>query len=201
MLIKPVCQSVRDWLENCHTLIWAAIARCDRRLLCCFAIGFCLPFSLASCQKISSIDSAAVLHNNLESAGAKIVPIGHQPFGTPLLKARGTLEKHLAPLGIAVEWMQFPAGLPILKAMKEGKVDIGFVGGIPTVFTLSQQQPFVCVANAEPNSQSIAILVAKNSPIQHLADLKGKKIAFTEKSAAHYFLIQALLAIQNRAIE
>ncbi|MGB7711408.1 MAG: sulfonate ABC transporter substrate-binding protein [Microcoleus sp.] len=174
--------------------IWDTIKHRFPTFLALCALGLCFSLSLASCQQIKSIDGAAALVNNKESATSKLVRIGYQPFGTPpLLKARGTLEKRLQPLGINVEWMSFPAGPPILKAMKEGKVDIGFVGGIPTAFAQAEEQPFVYVANAEPNAQSIGILVPENSPIRNFADLKGKKIAFTKKSAAHYLLIQALL--------
>jgi sulfonate transport system substrate-binding protein len=45
----------------------------------------------------------------------------------------------------------------------------------------------------DPKGQ--AILVLENSPIQTLADLKGKKIAFDLGSSSHYVLIRALAKV------
>ena len=39
-----------------------------------------------------------------------VIRIGYQKYGTlVLLKARGSLEKRLAPLHVEVEWTEFPA--------------------------------------------------------------------------------------------
>ncbi|WP_322744046.1 ABC transporter substrate-binding protein [Nostoc edaphicum] len=40
-----------------------------------------------------------------------------------------------------------------------------------------------------------AILVPEDSPIQTLADLKGKKIAFDKSSSAHYVLVRSLAKV------
>lgn len=124
----------------------------------------------------------------------KIVRIGHQPHGTFLyLKISKNLEKRLAPLGYSVEWTQFPAGPPILAALGEGKIDMGYVGVVPAVFAQANDIPFVYVGYDPSSPNSMGILVRQNSPIQTLADLQGKKITATSKTASHYFLIRALI--------
>jgi sulfonate transport system substrate-binding protein len=41
--------------------------------------------------------------------------IGYQKYGTlTILKARGDLEKRLAPQGVDVKWTEFPAGPQLL---------------------------------------------------------------------------------------
>ncbi|MDH8131917.1 ABC transporter substrate-binding protein, partial [Klebsiella pneumoniae] len=49
---------------------------------------------------------------------------------------------------------------------------------------------YVAEESASPAAQ--AILVAKDSPIKTLADLKGKKVAVTKGAGSHYLLLAAL---------
>src|SRR5688500_988140 len=47
--------------------------------------------------------------------------IGYQEYGTlTVLKARGDLEKRLAPLGLDVRWTEFPAGPQLLEGLNVG---------------------------------------------------------------------------------
>jgi len=49
-----------------------------------------------------------------EPSSAKELRIGYQKYGTlVILKAKGTLEQRLAPLGVSVKWTEFPFGPPI----------------------------------------------------------------------------------------
>jgi sulfonate transport system substrate-binding protein len=52
----------------------------------------------------------------------------------------------------------------------------------------------VTVANSRPSPKSLAILVARDSPIQKVADLKGKKVAFNKGSVAQAMVVQALIS-------
>jgi len=62
-------------------------------------------------------------------AGPVRVRIGYQKSGVLLLaKARGGLEAALAGVGpVAVEWIEFVAGPPMLEAMRARAIDIGAV--------------------------------------------------------------------------
>ncbi|MFC0472656.1 hypothetical protein ACFFHM_19760 [Halalkalibacter kiskunsagensis] len=54
------------------------------------------------------------------------VHIGYQKFGTlNILKAEGTLDKRLNEQGIAIEWIEFPAGPQLLEALNVGSIDFG----------------------------------------------------------------------------
>jgi len=57
--------------------------------------------------------------------------IGHQKGWLSILKARGTLEKRLAPLGVNVTWTEFNAGPVQLEALNVGAIDFGDVGEAP----------------------------------------------------------------------
>lgn len=124
---------------------------------------------------------------------AKVIRIGYQKSGTwLLLKARGSLEKRLAPLGVAVKWNEFTAGVPLMEALNAGSLDIGHSGDAPAIFAQAAGAPLVYFANSRPSPESVAILVPKNSPIHRVADLRGKRLAFGKGSSAHPFVVQAL---------
>ena len=127
------------------------------------------------------------------SAPDKIVTIGYQKYGNLiLLKGRGGLESKLAPLGFKVHWREFQSGPPLLEALNAGAIDFGHAGETPPIFAQAAGVPFVYVAHEPPAPKGEAILVPKNSPINTLADLKGKRIALNKGSNVHFLLVQAL---------
>ncbi|APA87990.1 sulfonate ABC transporter substrate-binding protein [Paraburkholderia sprentiae WSM5005] len=125
---------------------------------------------------------------------AKELRIGYQKAASTLvlLKAHGTLEKRLAPLGIAVKWTEFPAGPQLLEGLNVGAIDFGYVGEAPPVFAQAAGANFVYTAYEVPTPHAEGILVHPDAPIRTLADLKGKKIALNKGSDVHWFLVAAL---------
>lgn len=70
--------------------------------------------------------------------GATGLRVGYQKYGTlVILKAKGTLEQRLAPLGVNVKWTEFPFGPPLLEAINVGSIDYGTVGEAPPIFALA----------------------------------------------------------------
>jgi len=119
--------------------------------------------------------------------------IGFQKYGTLiLLKGKGTLEKALEPLGYNVTWVEFPAGPQLLEGLNIGAIDFGSTGEAPPIFAQAADAPLVYVAHEPPAPQGEALLVQKDSPIQSVAELKGKKIALNKGSNVHYLLVKAL---------
>ena len=126
-------------------------------------------------------------------AQEKIVRIGFQKYGKlVLLKSKGTLEGKLKPLGYKVAWTEFPAGPQLLEALNVGAIDFGNTSEAPPIFAQAAGAPLVYVAHEPPAPAGEAILVAKDSPIQSVADLKGKKVALNKGSNVHYLLVKAL---------
>jgi sulfonate transport system substrate-binding protein len=119
--------------------------------------------------------------------------IGYQKYGTlTILKARGDLEKRLAPLGIEVKWTEFPAGPQLLEGLNVGSIDFGTVGEAPPIFAQAAGADLVYVANQPPAPAGEAIVVPKDSPLKSVAELKGKKVALNKGSNVHYLLLKAL---------
>jgi sulfonate transport system substrate-binding protein len=134
---------------------------------------------------------------SLPSRGAinpKEFRIGYQKAANTLvlLKAHGTLEQRLRPLGIEVKWLEFTAGPQLLEGLNVGSIDFGYVGEVPPIFALAAGANLVYTAYELPTPEAEGILVSKESPIAKIADLKGKKVAFNKGSDVHWLVISAL---------
>jgi sulfonate transport system substrate-binding protein len=126
-------------------------------------------------------------------AADKTINIGYQKYGTLiLLKAKGSLEAKLKPLGWSVTWNEFTAGPALLEALNAGAIDFGSTGEAPPVFAQAASDSLVYVGYEPASPLGEAILVPKDSPIKTVADLRGKTIAFNKGSNVHYLVVKAL---------
>jgi aliphatic sulfonates family ABC transporter substrate-binding protein len=121
------------------------------------------------------------------------IRFGYQRFGLlKLIRARGHLETALAGLGYAVEWRHYPSGIRLVDAFRSGELSIGVVGEGPPIFAQATSVPIVYVAAEAPAPEAEAVVVLRDSPIQSIGGLRGKKVALIQGSNAHYLLIRAL---------
>jgi sulfonate transport system substrate-binding protein len=95
-------------------------------------------------------------------------------------KARGSLERRLSPLGVAVQWNEFKATTDSILALSSGAIDVS-VGGVEGgVAAIASGVPLRLVATGPHRGAKTgwytALLVRAASPIRALPDLKGKKI-------------------------
>src|SRR5882757_7597540 len=135
---------------------------------------------------------AAMSQRAHAQAGLKEIRIGYQKNGVLVIaRQQATLEQHFAPEGIAVKWVEFSSGPPMLEAMNVGSVDYGAVGDTPPIFAQSAGAALVYAAG-QPITNGQGILVQNNSPIRSIADLKGKRVGFTKGSSAHNLVVQTL---------
>ncbi|RFU45064.1 sulfonate ABC transporter substrate-binding protein [Paraburkholderia sp. DHOC27] len=120
--------------------------------------------------------------------------IGYQKSASTLLllKANGTLDKRLTPLGVKATWNEFPAGPQLLEGLNVGAIDFGYVGEAPPVFAQAAGADFVYTAYEVPTPHAEGVVVQKNSPIKTVADLKGKKVGFNRGSDVHWFIVALL---------
>jgi len=109
-----------------------------------------------------------------------------------LQKSSGSLEKRLAPLGVSVKWVEFPAGPQLLEGLNVGAVDVGFVGEAPPIFAQAAGARFVYIGFDPAAPEAEAIVVPKDSTIKSVAELKGKKVALNKGSNVNYLLVKAL---------
>jgi len=149
--------------------------------------------SFIKALSLTFVAVGVALSSTALQAQEKTIHIGFQKYGKlVLLKSKGTLEPRLKELGYSVTWTEFPSGPPLLEAVNSGSIDFGNTGETPPVFAQAAGAPIRYVAYEPPAQQGEAILVAKNSDIKNIADLKGKKVAVAKGSNAHYLLVKAL---------
>lgn len=133
------------------------------------------------------------LARGARAAAPKTIRIGWQKNGVlALAKSQGALEKLFSARGITVEWSEFSSGPPLLEALGAGALDLGPTGDVPPLFAQAARGNLVYIGTYKGSSAGSAILVHKDSPIQRLTDLKGKKLAFKRGSSAHNVAVQAL---------
>jgi sulfonate transport system substrate-binding protein len=99
-----------------------------------------------------------------------------------------------------VKFARFDFGPPLVQAAAAGDIDLGSVGDVPPITGAAKQFGFKVVAvqrGADATKAAENIIVPKDSPIQTLADLRGKKIAVPQGSSAHGL---ALLALKSAGL-
>ncbi|MCU4418105.1 sulfonate ABC transporter substrate-binding protein [Acinetobacter bereziniae] len=121
--------------------------------------------------------------------------IGFQKYGVlPIIKARGDLDKALKEKGVNVKWVEFPAGPQLLEVLNVGSVSFGESGEAPPIFAQAANSNLVYVANQPAAPLAEALIVPKDSPIQSVQDLKGKRVVLNKGSNVHYLLLKVLEA-------
>jgi aliphatic sulfonates family ABC transporter substrate-binding protein len=126
---------------------------------------------------------------------AKALRVGYQKDGVLLIvKQQGVLEQRLQRAGVALSWVEFQSGPPLLEALNGGGIDIGQTGDTPPIFAQAAGSKLVYLAAAPDAGKRSGIVVHADGGIAKLSDLKGKRVAFTRASSAHNFVVHALEA-------
>ncbi|WP_281165766.1 aliphatic sulfonate ABC transporter substrate-binding protein [Liquorilactobacillus sicerae] len=130
-----------------------------------------------------------------ESKKTKTISIGYQS-GMPVFtiaKERGSLAKALAKKGYKVSWHYFDSTTDMINsAGNTNGVDFGGGGSTAFVFGQASDKSIVKVAAQTSAGRGSAIIVRKNSGINSVKDLKGKKVAVTKGAVQQYELVEAL---------
>ncbi|RKG32239.1 aliphatic sulfonate ABC transporter substrate-binding protein [Acinetobacter tianfuensis] len=153
------------------------------------AAAVTLSLSLAACEKktVSGAEQKAAAPAEL-----KTLNIGYQKAALKLIAAKQNKMFEQAFPNVKIEWKEFPAGPQTLEALNAGSIDFGYTGDTPVIFALSGNKPIQYLAYEINFKNSHSLLVPKNSALQDIQGLKGKRIAVTKGSSAHYFLAQIL---------
>src|SRR5271165_2121724 len=127
------------------------------------------------------------------AAPIKELRVGYQKTAILLVvKARKQLEQRFESRGTGVRWVEFPFGPPLLEALNAGAIDYGYTGDAPPIFAQAAKAAIRYVGVIPARGYGQAIIVAQDSPLRTLADLKGKEVAVAKGSSAHNLLISAL---------
>lgn len=113
---------------------------------------------------------------------------------TQISKQRGEFEKNLAAQDIKVEWVgPFPNHAPSLQAVVGGSADFGFWGSTtPALAAILAGSPLVFTQFLVYAPRSTAIIVKKDSGIDSVRDLVGKRVAVNRSGLGEFLVVAAL---------
>ena len=109
-----------------------------------------------------------------------------------LLKDKGWLEKEFAKDSIAIRWVQTLGSNKALEFLNAGSIDFGSTAGSAALVAKINGNPIKSIY-VYSHPEWTALVVRRNSPINKVADLKGKRVAVTRGTDPHIFLVRALL--------
>src|ERR1700716_2958878 len=110
-----------------------------------------------------------------------------------LLKDKGFLEKEFAKDGITIRWVQTVSSSNALQFLNAGSIDFGSTAGSAALIARINGNPIKSVyVYSRPDWT--ALVTTKESKIDKIADLKGKKVAMVRGTDPHIFLVRALLS-------
>ena len=89
--------------------------------------------------------------------------------------------------GINTKLVQFNNGGDLMTAMASGEVDVGYVGITPVLSSIAKGVPVKVISAAQ--TEGSGIVVAKDSGINDVSDLAGKKIATPGEASIQHMLL------------
>lgn len=89
--------------------------------------------------------------------------------------------------GIKTKLVQFNNGGDLMTAMASGEVDVGYVGITPVLSSIANGVPVKVISAAQ--TEGSGIVVAKDSGIDDVTDLAGKRIATPGEASIQHMLL------------
>jgi sulfonate transport system substrate-binding protein len=108
-----------------------------------------------------------------------------------VIRDQKLLEKEFAADKINVRWVLSAGSNKALEFLNAGSIDIGSTAGAAALVARINGNP-VKTVGVFSRPEWTALVVAKDSKITKVADLKGHKIAVTRGTDPHIFLVRAL---------
>jgi NitT/TauT family transport system substrate-binding protein len=93
--------------------------------------------------------------------------------------------------GVEVELLLFDSGPPLLEAMAAGEIDMGALGGVPTLRTAAQEVFDMRIISVEADVSGFTQIISGGG-FETLADLRGMKVSVPWATTSHYLLGRAL---------
>src|SRR5271168_4379114 len=111
-----------------------------------------------------------------------------------VLKDQGLLEKEFAKDGIGILWVQSLGSNKALEYLNAGSIDFGSTAGSAALLGRINGDPIKSVyVYSKP--EWTALVTRKDTAINTIEDLRGKRVAVTRGTDPHIFLVRALLSV------
>jgi len=95
-------------------------------------------------------------------------------------------------MNLAPQYIPFDAGPPMIAAAMNKTIDVAIVKTVPFLIGHSQGVDWVMIGIHSEGAYIEGLLVRKDSGIDTVVDLKGKRIGYYKGSSAHYGVISIL---------
>ena len=111
-----------------------------------------------------------------------------------VLKQQGLLEKAFEKDGIGIRWVQTLGSNKALEFLNAGSIDFGSTAGSAALLGRINGNPIKSIY-VFSRPEWTALVTRKDTPINKIEDLKGKRVAVTRGTDPHIFLVRALLSV------
>lgn len=134
----------------------------------------------------------------LMGGGSDTVTIGYLPSDHDAALFVADAQGKYAENGINTKLVQFNNGGDLMTAMASGDVDVGYVGITPVLSSIEKGVPIKVISAAQ--TEGSGIVVAKDSNINSVSDLAGKKIATPGEASIQHMLLTYYLEQNGMSI-
>jgi sulfonate transport system substrate-binding protein len=111
-----------------------------------------------------------------------------------VLKDKGLLETEFAKDGIGVRWVQSLGSNKALEFLNAGSIDFGSTAGSAALLGRINGNPIKSIY-VYSRPEWTALVTRKDTAINKIEDLKGKRVAVTRGTDPHIFLVRALQSV------
>src|SRR6202451_3488161 len=111
-----------------------------------------------------------------------------------VLKDKGLLEKEFEKDGIGIRWVQSLGSNKALEFLNAGSIDFGSNAGSPALLGRGNGNPVKSIY-VFSRPEWTALVTRKDTSINKIEDLKGKRVAVTRGTDPHIFLVRALRSV------
>jgi sulfonate transport system substrate-binding protein len=144
---------------------------------------------LTSISLIASVIAVSGCGSNAGNSAAKDIHLDYAYYNPLSLVVR---DQHLLEnRGYNVTWVLSAGSNKANEGLRSKALDVGSTAGSAALVARANGSPIKAV-DLFAGGEWTALLVAKDSPINSVADLKGKKVAVTKGTDPYFFLLQSL---------
>ncbi len=111
-----------------------------------------------------------------------------------VLKEKGLLEKEFEKDGIGIVWVQTLGSNKALEFLNAGSIDFGSTAGSAALLGKINGNPIKSIY-VYSRPEWTALVTRKDTAINKIEDLKGKRVAVTRGTDPHIFLVRSLLSV------
>jgi sulfonate transport system substrate-binding protein len=112
-----------------------------------------------------------------------------------VLKDKGLLEQEFAKDGITIRWVQTLGSNKALEFLNAGSIDFGSTAGSAALLAKVNGNPIKSIY-VYSRPEWTALVTRKDTAINKIEDLKGKRVAVTRGTDPHIFLVRALQRVK-----